>query len=169
MISAELRFWSKVEKCGPIPAHRPSLGRCWQWRAYITDIGYGLFSFNGTLQGAHRVSFLINIGAIPKGQIVMHKCDNRACVRPSHLKCGTQSENIKDCVSRGRHISQINRDAIPRGERSGGHKLTSSQVLDILSRPLRFGLASSIAKEFNISHPAASDIIKRKSWTHLAV
>jgi|SRR5580658_5854190 hypothetical protein len=28
-ISVEERFWSKVDKNGPVPSHRPELGQCW--------------------------------------------------------------------------------------------------------------------------------------------
>lgn len=33
----------------------------------------------------------------------MHLCDNRACIEPSHLKLGTQKENIADMFNKGRN------------------------------------------------------------------
>jgi hypothetical protein len=41
------RFWKKVDKNGPVPAHRPELGPCWLWtgalvgRGYRVGLGYG--------------------------------------------------------------------------------------------------------------------------------
>jgi len=37
----------------------------------------------------------------------MHICDNRKCINPKHLKLGTRSDNMKDCVSKGRHVSPM--------------------------------------------------------------
>jgi hypothetical protein len=41
-----IRFWEKVNKNGPIPAHCSKLGRCWEWTACEDDKGYGLFQFS---------------------------------------------------------------------------------------------------------------------------
>ena len=52
----------------------------------------------------HRLVWEIhNAEPIPDGMVVMHSCDNRACCNPNHLSLGTQSANIKDSVSKGRH------------------------------------------------------------------
>lgn len=37
----------------------------------------------------------------------LHSCDNGMCVNPSHLRWGTQSENIMDAVRRGRHVNNL--------------------------------------------------------------
>lgn len=52
----------------------------------------------GTLGGdyAHRVSWRLFVGEIPKGRWVLHKCDNKKCVRPKHLYIGTPTENLLD-------------------------------------------------------------------------
>jgi len=39
----EDRFWAKVDKNGPVPAHRPELGPCWIWTAARFKRGYGKF------------------------------------------------------------------------------------------------------------------------------
>ena len=54
----------------------------------------------------HRIAWEAhNAEPIPEGMVVMHTCDNRACFNPQHLRLGTQSDNIRDCVSKGRHSS----------------------------------------------------------------
>jgi hypothetical protein len=100
------RFWSKVNKNGPIPAHRPKLGRCWVWTGSLNDSGRGQVRFDGGITKlAHRVAWFLTHGSFPKHQ-ACHKCDNPPCVRPSHLFDGTQKENLDDMVTKGRSVNQ---------------------------------------------------------------
>lgn len=72
---------------------------CWHWVGNRNTHGYGVMP-NTTL--AHRFSFELFKGAIPQGCIVMHSCDNRACVNPDHLTAASQSDNVRDMESKGR-------------------------------------------------------------------
>jgi hypothetical protein len=93
------RFWSKVNKNGPIPIHRPELGPCWIWTAGRFPDGYGAFSVNRKNISAHRFSFEQEYGPLlPEffGEVILHACDNPPCVRPSHLHQGTTEENVAD-------------------------------------------------------------------------
>lgn len=96
------RFWAKVNKDGPIPAHVPELGPCWVWTAALHRRGYGWFRFNGTPTLAHRVSWELTNGPIPDGLQVLHKCDNKPCERPDHFFLGTDADNMADKTAKGR-------------------------------------------------------------------
>jgi hypothetical protein len=79
---------------------------CWEWVGPIGAGGYGAFGAAdraGLPQRAHRASWIIHFGPIPDGLNVLHHCDNRPCVRPSHLFLGTQADNIHDMIAKGRH------------------------------------------------------------------
>lgn len=49
-----------------------------------------------------RAAYEEYIGPIPEGLNVLHSCDNPPCFNPVHLFAGTQSDNIKDSVAKGR-------------------------------------------------------------------
>ena len=100
------RFWKKVNKMGPIQSHTPHLGRCWVWTGAPHNFGYGQL-FLGPEQGkkiyAHRLSWLLADRRITHRKLVLHKCDFRRCVRPSHLFLGTHADNTTDMIKKGRY------------------------------------------------------------------
>lgn len=93
------RFWAKVDRNGPVV--RPELGQCWVWTASGRK-GYGAFTMDRKIVGAHRVSYMIAYGPVPEGELIRHKCDNRPCVRPDHLQTGSYMDNTRDMIERDR-------------------------------------------------------------------
>ena len=87
------RFWAKVNQNGPVPAHRPDLGPCWQWTAALDREGYGRFHWLGQNGLAHRIAYEMLIGPMPAGLEPDHLCRNRACVNPLHIEPVTHREN----------------------------------------------------------------------------
>lgn len=76
---------------------------CWEWTASTNNIGYGMFRWEtGIMRTAHRVSYELFKGMIPKGKIVCHTCDNPKCVNPDHLWIGTNKDNYEDMKRKGR-------------------------------------------------------------------
>ncbi len=109
----EERFWKRVNKTDT----------CWLWIG--AKARYGFFSIRVKLtMAAHRFSWELHNGKIPKGLGVLHKCDVPLCVNPDHLFLGTQKDNSDDMWAKGRH-------QILKGESHGMAKLTKEQVQEI--------------------------------------
>ncbi len=51
---------------------------------------------------AHREAYKLAHGRIPRGKLVLHKCDTRRCINPEHLYAGTAAQNTDDMLRRGR-------------------------------------------------------------------
>lgn len=95
------RFWSKVDRNGPTPEHRPDLGPCWLWRGTVVAAGYGVLRVGSRQDGsrrnirAHRVAYESLVSTIPTGLVLDHLCRVRLCVNPGHLEAVTDAVNIK--------------------------------------------------------------------------
>jgi len=160
-LSTEERFWDYVKK---------SLFGCWEWKAGKDAGGYGHFFLKSLGKGkkkhtkAHRFSWELHYGPIPDGLFVCHKCDNPACVRPTHLFLGDNSTNIKDAFNKGRMTR--------RGIKNSRAKTTETEVIKIrktnqLKGESQAALARRIAPRYNLSVIQVQKILGRRAWTHI--
>lgn len=86
------RFWSNVDKNGPLPERNPELGSCWVYQGYLNN-GYARFYLNQEVYYlAHRYAYALE-GELTTAEELDHLCRNRACVRRSHLEIVSHREN----------------------------------------------------------------------------
>lgn len=180
-------FWSRVDKSG----------QCWLWVGARTSAGYGHFYIGKLAIYAHRFSWQIINGEIPKGLLICHHCDNPPCVNPNHLFLGTLSDNARDSAAKGRshfqkhpeqlprgnshwmkkHPERIKRgseswsanhlERLARGERSGSTKLTTDQVHEIRERRANGETLMALVNRFGVTLNAIYSIVKRITWRHI--
>lgn len=153
LTSIAIRFWAKVPQRGT---------GCWEWQASMYPSGYGQFRGSADKEGmAHRWAWRLTRGEIPTGKYILHRCDNRRCVRPTHLFLGTQHDNMADAGKKGR---------IPRGEQRNNHKLTDADVQEIrayaATHPHKH--RHVLLARFPISRAHLSTIVCRRKWRHVA-
>jgi hypothetical protein len=77
---------------------------CWQWTGALMRTGYGQFTIKRRHFLAHRVVYAELVGPIPAGMMIDHRCFNRACVNPEHLRAVTNKQNME-------HLRGPNRDS----------------------------------------------------------
>ena len=103
------RFWNKVLIT--------SQKQCWEWQASRQSSGYGAFAYTPKrIVTAHRVSWALanNNGVLPDSKlVVMHLCDNKLCVNPSHLTLATVAVNNLDAINKGIRLSIEEHVGIP--------------------------------------------------------
>ena len=110
---------------------------------------------------AHRYSWELEYGPIPKGLLVLHHCDVPACVRPSHLYLGTQQDNMDDMVRRGRSNKNY-------GSRHGMAKLKEEDIPKIRHMYEVVQSLPIVAKHFGICKQSVLNIVNRATWNHVA-
>lgn len=134
---------------------------CMLWTAFINPKGYGLFKFNGRTMPAHRCSYELHFGKIPKGMCVLHKCDVRNCVNPDHLFLGTQIENIKDMCKKGRNSKSVGMDN-PKS------KLTDRKVKNIKMKLSQGITITKLAKQYKVAECTIGFIKSNQTWKHIS-
>jgi len=128
---------------------------CWLWTKSLSEFGYGQISVSGKTTIASRASYRCFVGDIPRGILVLHKCDTRACIRPDHLYLGTIVENTRDKLVRNRTA---------QGANHGMAKLTVSDVIAIRNAS---ETSEVVAQRYGIGAAAVRLVRARKTWRHV--
>lgn len=155
------RFWSKVNKSsGSYGDDGTYPTECWEWVGAKMTQGYGQLRINGKHRLAHRVVFELDGRSLSSEECVLHKCDNRSCVNPDHLRIGTRRDNARDAYSKGR-----NRGAL--GQSNHNSKLNADRVKYIRAAVMAGESHQAMADRFGVSRPTISYLIQCKTWKHV--
>lgn len=126
------------------------IGECWEFEGTSIRSGYPRIQTGSRktrslkTRTASRVVWLGANGPIPEGSLVCHHCDNRACIRLSHLYLGTYADNARDKVLR----------------RRSRRKLTDEQEEAIRVRYSYGERGWRLAKEFGVAPATVSRIVR---------
>lgn len=149
-------FWKRVNKSGPLVLDT----RCWVWSSPDIQSGYGRIVIGGVTYTSHRYSWQLANGD-PGNLFVLHKCDNKLCVNPSHLFLGTTQDNRADCVRKCRQA---------KGVGHGRAVLNDDKVREIRRRYRKGDSRNGckpLAMEFGVGQFTVYKIVRRIDWRHV--
>lgn len=143
----ERHFWSKVK----------TTRNCWIFQGTILSNGYGQF-WNGVKKiGAHVFAYMCSHGPVPTGALVLHECDNRKCVRPSHLFLGDHADNYYDALKKNRHT---------HGSMVGNSKLKEKDI-PVIRRLRKTKTLKEVAAIYDVHFSLISLISRKEIWRHV--
>lgn len=127
---------------------------CWIWQGTLNSDGYATIKYKQKTFKVYRVMWERFHGeTIPPGKSALHRCDTPACMNPRHIFIGTQIDNIRDMVSKGRQSSN-------RG-------LTDDEVRTIRAM-VRGGMRQSeVVQLMGVDSGTVSRIVNRKLYKHV--
>ncbi len=160
--TAEEKFWQSIHK---------SDSGCWVWTESYNGRGRPvIYSSAKEVRNGERHQWLSHRWAyqhfrapIQSEELVCHTCDNIKCVNPDHLFTGTQDDNMKDMVSKGRSNH-------PVGEENGRAILTEEAVRDIRANCKKWSKthgAFVYAKKYGVGSGTILDALKGIKWGHI--
>jgi hypothetical protein len=169
-----IRFWAWVRRAAD--------DACWEWQGSIGSNGYGRLRHQGKTWLAHRIAYRLANGPIPAGMFVCHACDNRVCVRASHLCLGTHEDNIGDMVAKGRHRQDRSRVRMPRGDEhwsrrrsdlvargamQPGSKLSDETVREARLARQQGASYPTLARRYGVSTATIRSAVVGLTWKHV--
>lgn len=132
----------------------PSPTGCLIWAGSKTGKGYGRIWWDGRLHAAHRMAYVTHIGPIGDAH-VLHRCDNPSCVNHEHLFLGSNLDNVRDKIAKGR---------LPMGEARSNAKLTNEAVTAIRRSPLG---KKALAKIYGVCPTVILEVRRGIRWPHV--
>jgi hypothetical protein len=134
---------------------------CWTWKGNVSKHGYGVSSYRSKSTLAHRLSWILFRGNLPKDLDVCHHCDNPKCVNPEHLFLGTAKDNVMDCFNKKRKSH--------KGENHPRAKIKEQDVKEIFQLRKNGWTHQKLADRFKLTQSAVSNILHRRLWKHIDV
>lgn len=146
-----------VKFCALVDVRRKE--ECWPWTG-STNGHYGILQLFNPRKNllAHRLAYSFDTGIIAELN-VCHSCDDTLCCNPHHLWVGTQMDNLRDMIRKGRRVQ-----GDVRGAKNGRAILNEEQVIFIRQSSLP---VSALAQQYGVMAATISAIKTGRNWKHL--
>lgn len=140
------KFWGKVDQSGGPDA-------CWPWTGDKHRKGYGRAFVYGFSVPSHRLALTLHSGEPSDDSLhACHTCDNPPCCNPAHLWWGTNSENVRDAISKGRWSNIAKR------------KIDRDELVALRVQGLSY---SQLAKHFSVNQANIGRALKASGYSEL--
>jgi hypothetical protein len=142
---------------------------CLEWTGNLNSEGYGRFydPDSNRKELAHRWLWKQLVGPLDSKTFLCHHCDNRRCVELSHLFPGSNSDNMQDCLRKGRWQSEVRDQTKRRGENEPHAKLTEANVRAIREERQEGATLKSLGEQYGVSLGTIWRVVQRLSWNHV--
>jgi hypothetical protein len=127
---------------------------CIEWQQGKSK-GYGLIRIGKKQTRVHRYVTLLTYGEPGANNKALHSCDNPSCVNPTHLRWGTQLENIQDMVDRQRTTI---------GSRNPRAVLTESDIPQVFDLLKQGKTHKQIGEIYGVTKGAIQAIASGRRW-----
>jgi len=146
--------------CDCLPDYIPDTDKvCWEWQGGLDAYGYGVIK----QKKAHRIAYEAYYSEPLNDLHCLHTCDNPKCVNPRHLYAGTNADNIRDKVSRGRCYT-----GYQKGESNGYSKFSDEDVKNIRKLYATGDYTTvKLGKMYNVHRATISLMVNNKTWQHI--
>ena len=121
---------------------------CWPYQGKVGSAGYPLIRFEGKQWLLHRLVYLKYRGPLLDGMVIMHVCENKLCLNPTHLRQDTQSSNITQACTTGVW-------------RSGTTKIERHERVAVLELLRQGKSRKEVCKLFNVSNSTLSRLVSQ--------
>lgn len=140
-----------------------SVSGCWIWMGSAKERGYGQVvsgrispAGNSVPEGAHRAAFRSAFGEFDRSLHVCHRCDVPVCVNPDHLFLGTQADNMRDKISKGKQVS---------GSSHGMATMDETTVMRLRSEYVfRIVTYEVLARRHGLTASAVAAAVRGETW-----
>lgn len=139
---------------------------CWVFMGATNGFGYGIVGTGGRgapNDRAHRITYRHFCGEIPSGMFVCHRCDVPSCCNPDHLFLGTNQDNVRDMISKGRN-SPPPRNSHVVGSVHPKSKFSEEQVRAMRSEHQAGKSVYRLAKETGVAQVTMQRIIRGERY-----
>ena len=137
---------------------------CIEWQGSKDRDGYGQINYEGVTKRAHRVVYCDYHNIVLEdidNLVVMHTCDNPSCINPNHLTVGTQKDNVRDMLLKGRRYDSS-------GENNPRAIVDATTVNYIRKNYIKghkeFG-GAALGRRFGLAKTSVFHIINGSSWS----
>lgn len=131
---------------------------CWIWNGYKQASGHGQFRYRSKTIVAYRFSYMLKYPDFDQSLCVLHKCDNGACINPTHMFLGTMTDNMADKVAKGRQSKGLSN--------TGWLLETEVEEIKKLYQTGKY-TQQELGRRFKVNASQISKIINGHRWGHL--
>ena len=141
-------------------------GECWIWQGAMSQRLYPMVSYNGKTTPVRRVVCMLDGRPPKKGQPIECACENRQCVRPSHMKATTMVKLGKKTAKAGYLSTKAKCAKVSAAHRSSGRAKLSVEKAQEIRESTETG--AKLAIKYGVDESIVNRVRRGLLWKNYA-